>query len=495
VSQEFDAVVVGSGPNGLAAAVTLAAAGLRVLVVEGADTAGGCCRTDQLTVTGFRHDLCSTAHPLAAASSFFRRFDLAGRGVRLVHPEVVFAQPLDGGRAGITYRSLDRTASELGPDDRAYRKVFSGLVHDSDQIVDWLFSAQRRPPRRPGVLVAFALAGLRPATAVASRFESDEARALFAGVAAHAMRPLESPPTAGVGLLLTALAHSVGWPVVEGGSARLVDALLAALHAAGGKLQTGWWVKSLKDLPPARAVLLDISPRQLLTIAGERLPPRYRRALHRYRYGPGICKVDFALAGPVPWANEACRSAGTLHLGGGFEEIAASEREVAAGRHPESPYVLAVQPGATDASRAPAGQATLWAYTHVPAGSSLDVSDRMERQIERFAPGFRERVLAKAVRTAVEQERYDPNCVGGDIAGGIQDLRQTFARPLVRWDPYRTPAKGVYLCSASTTPGPGVHGRCGELAARSALLHTFSIREQPDLGLRGRLSTAALTAV
>jgi phytoene dehydrogenase-like protein len=253
----------------------------------------------------------------------------------------------------------------------------------------------------------------------------------------------------------------------------LVDALLAALHAAGGKLQTGWWVKSLKDLPPARAVLLDISPRQLLTIAGDRLPPRYRRALHRYRYGPGICKVDFALAGPVPWANEACRSAGTLHLGGSFEEIAASEREVAAGRHPESPYVLAVQPGATDASRAPAGQATLWAYTHVPAGSSLDVSDRMERQIE----------------------RYDPNCVGGDIAGGIQDLRQTFARPLVRWDPYRTPAKGVYLCSASTTPGPGVHGRCGELAARSALLHTFSIREQPDLGLRGRLSTAALAAV
>jgi phytoene dehydrogenase-like protein len=287
----------------------------------------------------------------------------------------------------------------------------------------------------------------------------------------------------------------VGWPVVEGGSARLVDALVAALRAAGGKLQTGWWVKSLDELPPAGAVLLDVSPRQLLAIGGERLPPGYRRALRRYQYGPGICKVDFALAGPVPWANEACRSAGTLHLGGSFKEVAASEREVAAGRHPASPYVLAVQPGAADTTRAPAGQATLWTYSHVPAGSNLDVSDRIERQIERFAPGFRDLVLAKAVRTAVEQERYDPNCIGGDIACGAQNLRQTFARPLVRWDPYRTPAEGVYLCSSATIPGPGVHGHCGELAARSALRHTFSIRERPDLGLRGRLSSAASAAV
>jgi phytoene dehydrogenase-like protein len=321
------------------------------------------------------------------------------------------------------------------------------------------------------------------------RFKTPEARGLFAGVAAHAMRPLESSPTAGIGLLLTFLAHSVGWPVVEGGSARLVDALVDAIQSAGGKVQTGWWVKSLDELPSSRAVMLDVSPRHLLAIAGDRLSSGYRRALSRYRYGSGICKVDFALAGPIPWANESCRSAGTLHLGGSFEEVAASEREVAAGIHPESPYVLAVQPGAADTSRAPEGRATLWAYTHVPAGSDVDVSDRVERQIERFAPGFRDLILAKSVRTAAEQERYDPNCIGGDIACGLQDLRQSFARPLLRWDPYRTPARGVYLCSSATTPGPGVHGRCGELAARAALRQIFAIREQPELGVTGRLAT------
>lgn len=488
MSQEFDAVVVGSGPNGLAAAVTLSAAGLSVLVVEGADTVGGGCRTEELTLPGFRHDVCSIAHPLAAGSSFFQRFDLPGRGVRLLHPEVVFAQPLDGGRAGIAYRSLDRTAAGLGPDRAVYLRMFGGLVEHSAKIADWVFSAQRRPPSRPDVLSAYALAGLRPAISEVRRFKTPEARGLFAGVAAHAMRPLETSPTSGIGLLLTLLAHSVGWPVVEGGSARLVDALVAALQAGGGKVQTGWWVKSLHELPSSRAVLLDVSPRQLLAIAGEGLPSGYRRALSRYRYGSGICKVDFALAGPVPWANDNCRRAGTLHLGGSFEEVAASEREVAAGHHPGSPYVLAVQPGAADDSRAPAGKATLWTYSHVPAGSDRDVSDRIERQIERFAPGFRDLILAKTVRTAAEQERYDPNSVGGDIACGLQDLRQSFARPLVRWDPYRTPARGVYLCSSATTPGPGVHGRCGELAARSALRHTFAIREQPDLGMKGRLA-------
>ncbi|MGA7087613.1 MAG: NAD(P)/FAD-dependent oxidoreductase [Candidatus Dormiibacterota bacterium] len=491
MTQEFDAVVVGSGPNGLAAAVTLSAAGLRVLVVEGADSVGGGCRTEELTLPGFRHDVCSIAHPLAAGSSFFRRFDLPGRGVSLLHPEVVFAQPLDGGRAGIAYHSLDRTAAGLGPDRATYRRMFRGLVEHSAQITDWVFSAQRRPPSRPDVLSAYALAGLRPAISEVRRFKTAEARGLFAGVAAHAMRPLETAPTAGIGLLLTFLAHSVGWPVVEGGSARLVDALVAALQAGGGKVQTGWWVKSLQELPTSRAVLLDVSPRQLLAIVGEALPSGYRRALSRYRYGSGICKVDFALAGPVPWTNEHCRSAGTLHLGGSFEEVAASEREVAAGHHPKSPYVLTVQPGAADGSRAPQGKATLWAYSHVPAGSDVDVSDRIERQIERFAPGFRDLILAKAVRTAAEQERYDPNCVGGDIACGLQDLRQSFARPLPRWDPYRTPARGVYLCSAATTPGPGVHGRCGELAARAALRQIFGITEQPELGVNGRLSATA----
>jgi phytoene dehydrogenase-like protein len=494
VSHEFDAVVVGSGPNGLAAAVTLAAAGLKVLVVEGAVTPGGGCRTEELTLPGFQHDVCASAHPLAASSSFFRRFDLAGRGVKLLESEVVFAQPLDGGRAGIAYRSLERTAAGLGPDQVVYRRMLGTLVAHAAQIGDWVLSARRRPPERPDVLAAYALAGLRAATSEVRRFKTPEARALFSGVAAHAMRPLDTAPTAGIGLLLTLLAHSAGWPVVQGGSGRLIDALVNSLQSSGGRLQTEWWVKSLDELPSSRAVLLDVSPRQLLAIVGDRLPSRYRRALSRYRFGSGICKVDFALAGPVPWTNEWCRSAGTLHLGGSFEEVAASERQVAAGHHPDSPYVLAVQPGVADPSRAPAGKATFWAYSHVPAGSDVDVSDRIERQIERFAPGFRDLILAKAVRTAAEQETYDPNCVGGDIACGVQDLRQSVARPLFRWDPYRTPARGIYLCSSATTPGPGVHGRCGELAARSALRHTFAIRERLDLGINGRLAPTGMAA-
>jgi phytoene dehydrogenase-like protein len=489
VSQEFDAVVVGSGPNGLAAAVTLSAAGLTVLVVEGADTPGGGCRTEELTVAGFGHDVCSIAHPLAAGSSFFRRFDLAGRGVRLLHPEVVFAQPLDGGRAGIAYRSLDRTAAELGADRAVYRRMLGNLVGHATEVMDWVLSDQRRPPTRPDVMAAYALAGLRPATSQARRFSTPEARGLLAGVSAHAMLPLENAPTAGIGLFLTLLAHSVGWPVIEGGSARLVDALLDAFRSAGGTVQTGWWVKTLDELPSARAVLLDVSPRRLLAMAGDKLPTGYRRALSRYRYGAGICKVDFALDGAVPWTNETCQKAGTLHLGGGFEEVAASAQEVAAGRHPDSPYVLVAQPGVADPSRAPAGKATLWTYSHVPAGSDVDVSDRIERQIERFAPGFRDLILAKTVRTALQQEHYDPNCIGGDIACGVQDLRQSFARPVARWDPYRTPAEGVYLCSSATTPGPGVHGRCGELAARSALRRTFRIRQPPDLSVSGRLAS------
>jgi phytoene dehydrogenase-like protein len=490
VSYEFDAVVVGSGPNGLAAAVTLASAGLRVLVVEGAETPGGGCRTEELTLPGFRHDVCSIAHPLAASSPFFHRFDLPGRGVKLLHPEVVFAHPLDGGRAGIAYRSLERTAAGLGPDRAAYRRMFGSLVEHSTQIADWVLSAQRRPPSRPDLLIAYAVAGLRSAKSQVGHLKTGEARGLFGGVAAHAMRPLETAPTAAIGLLLTFLAHSVGWPVIEGGSGRLTDALVNSLESLGGQVQTGWWVRSLDELPSCRAALLDVSPRQLLAIAGDRLPSGYRRSLGRYRYGSGVCKVDFALSGPVPWTNQTCRSAGTLHLGGDFEEMAASEREVAAGRHPDSPYVVAVQPGVADPSRAPSGKATLWACSHVPAGSTVDVSERIERQIERFAPGFRDLILAKTVKTAVEQERYNPNCVGGDIACGVQDVRQSLARPLARWDPHRTPAAAVYLCSSATTPGPGVHARCGELAARAALRHTFAIHQQPDLSVKSEQSAS-----
>ena len=495
MSDAVDAVVVGSGPNGLAASVTLVAAGLRVLVIEGAATTGGGCRTEELTLPGFRHDVCSTAHPLALASSFFRRFDLASRGVRMVHPEVVFAHPLDGGRAAIATRSAAETAAGLGADGPAYLRLVGPLVRHSDLLTDWVLSGQRRPPANLIALAGYGLRGLRSASAVARRFRSPEARGLFAGVSAHAMRPLDTPPTAGVGLLLTALGHAVGWPFVEGGSARLTAALVSALEAGGGRVETGWWVRSLAELPPARAVLLDVSPRQLLALAGERLPGAYRRALGRFRYGSGICKVDFALSGPVPWTNPMCRRAGTVHLGGSFEEVAAAESEVAAGHHPESPYVLVAQAGTADPSRAPAGRQTLWAYCHVPAGSGVDMTARIEAQIERFAPGFRDLVLGRSHHTARDQERLDPNCVGGDIGSGAQTLWQTFARPAPRWDPYRTPLPGTYLCSASTTPGPGVHGRCGELAAISALRHSFGVSHAPDLGrLAGRTEPASATA-
>jgi phytoene dehydrogenase-like protein len=482
MSDDPDAVVVGSGPNGLAAAVTLSAAGLRVLVVEGADTPGGGCRTEELTLPGFRHDVCSAAHPLALASPFFQRFDLAARGVRFAAPTVEFAHPLDGGRAGVVSRSVASTAARLGPDATAYRALFVPLARDANAIVDGLLSTMRRPPRHPLPLASYALHGVRSAAAVARRFETDEARGLLAGTCAHAMMPLGSPPTAGVGLVLGALAHSVGWPVVEGGSGRLVEAMTGAVLAAGGRVQTGCWVRSLSDLPRSSAVLLDVTPRSLVTLAGAALPASYRDALTRFRYGAGVCKVDFALSGPVPWTHGACRRAGTLHLGGTFEEVAAGERQVAAGRHPDSPFVLVVQPGVADPTRAPDGQQTLWAYCHVPSGSTVDMTGRVVAQIERFAPGFGDLVLAHHTLTAADGERHNPNYVGGDIGSGMLTLRQTLLRPAARWNPYRTPLRGVYLCSASTPPGPGVHGRCGELAALTALRDVFGVRRPPDVG-------------
>jgi phytoene dehydrogenase-like protein len=485
-----DAIVVGSGPNGLAAAVTLAAAGVRVHVIEGAATPGGGCRTEELTLPGFRHDLCSAAHPLALASPFFRRFDPAARGVGFAHPQVVYAHPLDGGRAAVVTRSVADTAARLGGDAAAYRRLMRPLAGEGIALAGAVLSSMRRPPRYSGALAAYARDGLRSAVAVARRFATQEARALFAGVAAHAVLPLDASPTAGVGLLLGSLAHSVGWPLVAGGSARLTDAMIEAIVAAGGQVETGRWVRSLADLPPAAATLLDVAPRNFLTLAGEALPARYRSALARYRYGPGVCKADFALSGPVPWASEAARQAGTLHLGGSFEEIAAAEAAVAGGQHPDSPYVLVVQASVADPARAPQGQHTLWAYCHVPSGSAVDMTPRIEAQIERFAPGFRDLVLARSTRTAADEEAENPNYVGGDITCGAQTVRQVLARPVPRWNPYRTPLRGVYLCSAATPPGPAVHGRCGELAALTALRDVFGVREQPDLSaLRPRPAT------
>ena len=478
-----DAVIVGSGPNGLAAAVTLSAAGLRVLVIEGAATPGGGCRTEELTLPGFRHDVCSAAHPLALASPFFRRFGLAARGVRFAEPEVVLAHPLDGGAAAVVTRSVAQTAAGLGADGPAYQRLMGPLARDWDALSQIVLSSMRRPPAYcpPGLLV-FARNTLRGAAAIAHRMTTPEARALIAGLGAHAMLPLTQPPTGATALTLGALAHGVGWPVAEGGSARIVDAMAEAVRAGGGAIETGRWVSSLAELPHARAVLLDVAPRGLIAIAGDRLPDRYRRALERFRYGAGVCKVDYALSGPVPWTSEPCRRAGTLHVAGGYASLAAAEDAVASGRLPASPSVLVVQPSVADPSRAPAGQQTLWAYCHVPAGSQADMSGAITAQIERFAPGFRDLILASAVRTAAAEQAANPNYVGGDIAAGQQTVWQTIARPVPRWNPYRTPVPGLYLCSSSTPPLPGVYGRCGELAALTALRDVFGIRHPPDIG-------------
>ncbi len=484
---DFDAVVVGAGPNGLAAAVTLAAAGLRVQVIEGASTPGGGCRTEDSTLPGFRHDVCSSVHPLAIASPFFAAFDLPAHGVQLLYPEVAFAQPLDGGRAALAYHDLRRTVDELGAGGPSWHRLMAPLVRRADAIVPAVLAPLRTVPKHPLQAAHFALPALRSAAHVSKQLDGEDARALFSGVAAHAMLPLTRPPTAAFGTLLAMLAHTVGWPLAEGGSARITDALMHAVSQHGGSLETNHRVASLDELPKAPAVLLDVAPRQLIDLAGDRLDRRYARSLRRFRYGPGVCKVDWALSGPVPWTAEGCRRAGTVHVGGTFDEVAASESEVAAGRHATAPYVLVVQAGVVDPTRAPLGQHTLWGYCHVPSGSTVDMTAAIEAQIERFAPGFRDLILARSVRTAVDEEREHPNYIGGDIGVGASTVKQTLFRPTVRWDNYRTPLKGVYLCSSGTPPGGGVHGMCGHYAARSALRTDFGISWTPEL-------TAALAA-
>jgi phytoene dehydrogenase-like protein len=463
-----DAVVVGSGPNGLAGALTLARAGLSVAVFEGAPVAGGGCRTADLTLPGFAHDVCSAVHPLAAASPFFRSIDLAAHGVRLVTPRVAVAHPLDNTAAGAVTGSVEQTADRLGADARAYRRMLGPLVRDNDAVLSFALSPLRQLPSALAQ-IRFGAFGLLPADILARRLHTPQGRALIAGVAAHSMRPLSAPLTGAFGLTLTMLAHTTGWPVVAGGSSGLVAAMTTELTALGGSVTTGEWIEKLDQLPPARTILLDLAPRQLLELAGDRLPPRYRRAMERFRYGPGVCKVDWALDGPVPWQDEACQQAGTVHVGGTLAEVAASEAEVSAGKHPERPFCLIAQAGVVDDSRAPAGKQSLWGYCHVPSGSGVDMADRIEAQIERFAPGFRDRILARSVKTARDLEDYNPGYPGGDITAGAATLRQTIGRPVLRWNPYRTPLPGVYLCSASTPPGGGVHGMCGLWAARTAL--------------------------
>ena len=469
----MDAVVVGSGPNGLAAAVTMARAGLAVEVFEGSPSVGGGTRTEALTLPGFSHDVCSAVHPSLLASPFFTEADLP---LRLLQPEVAFAHPLGGGRAAALHRSVGETADGLGGDGPAYAALMGPLVEALDSIIPYVLGPMRALPRHPVTLARFALAGTPSVRRASRRFTTDAARALLAGTAAHSAEPLTAPLTSAFGLLLTALGHGVGWPVVEGGSAGIAAALVAELERLGGTVHTGTTVTRLRELPAARAVLLDTSPRQFLTLAGPRLTTRQGRPWARFAPGPGSCKVDWALDGPVPWSAEACRRTVTVHVGGTLDEIARSEADVCAGRHPDRPFVLVAQPSVVDPTRAPAGQHTLWAYCHVPNGSTVDMTDRIEAQIERFAPGFGDRILARATRTAAQSEVYNPNFLGGDINGGRASLRQTALRPVARWNPYRTPLEGVYLCSASTPPGGGVHGMCGYMAARSALRDRFGVR-------------------
>ena len=473
-STSYDAVVVGAGPNGLSAAIVLAQAGKSVLVVEAKETVGGGVRSAELTLPGFVHDVCSTAYPLGAGSPFFNSLPLAEHGLEWAHPTAPVTHPFDDGTAAVQFRSLSETAEGLGRDAQSYRDLMGPLVSDWNGTVEYLLSPFRRVPRRPIAMARFGLTGIRSVESAArSRFKGEMARSLFAGIGAHSMLPLDSSSTAAVGLVLGIAGHTVGWPFARGGAQSITRALASYLESLGGEIVTNWKVESLEELPESKAVLCDTSPAQLLKLAGDRLGGRYRRGLESFRYGVGVFKIDYALDGPIPWKAAETAWGGTVHVGGTLDEIAEAEATVWAGKVPERPFVLVAQPSLFDESRAPEGKHTAWGYTHVPSGSTFDATERIDAQIERFAPGFRDRILAKHVMSPAAMQEYNANYIGGDINGGVQDFRQTFARPVLRWNPYSTPVRGLYLCSASTPPGGGVHGMSGYHAARSALREVF----------------------
>ncbi|MBV9851468.1 MAG: NAD(P)/FAD-dependent oxidoreductase [Armatimonadetes bacterium] len=465
----YDAVVIGSGPNGLAAAVRVAQAGRSVLVVEAAATPGGGCRSGELTLPGFTHDICSAVHPLGLGSPFFRTLPLERHGLEWIQPDAPLAHPFDDGTAAVLERSVTETGRTLGPDAKRYERLMAPLLPDWEELCAAL-RAPLRMARYPFGLARFGLKAIRSARGLSDgAFQGGRARALFAGCAAHSFLPPEQSPSAAFGLVLAIAGHAVGWPIPRGGSQRIADALVSYLKSLGGEVVCGHPIRSLDELPPARAVFCDLTPRQVVQIAGDRLPPGYRRQLEAYRYGPGAFKLDYALDGPIPWKAPECARAATVHLGGTRAEIAASERAVWRGTVSETPYVLAVQPSLFDPTRAPAGKHTVWAYCHVPNGYPGDMTGRIEAQIERFAPGFRDRILARSVLSPAGLERHNANYIGGDINGGVQDWAQMFFRPVPRPLPWTTPLPYLYLCSASTPPGGGVHGMGGYYAAEAAL--------------------------
>ncbi|MET4591918.1 NAD(P)/FAD-dependent oxidoreductase [Arthrobacter sp. 754] len=478
-----DVAVVGAGPNGLAAAAVMARAGLSVEVFEAAETIGGGTRTAELMQPGHLHDICSAVHPMALASPFFQAFELARR-IELVVPELAFGSPLDGGRAALGYHSLERTVEGLGRDGAAYRRLLGPLVSRIDGVMELTQHQLLRLPRKPLAAALFGIRTLEQGSPLwNARFREPLAPALLSGVAAHAISQLPSLAAAGAGLMLTALAHAQGWPIPLGGSAAIAAALADDIRAHGGVIHTGEPIDGLEQLRGARATLLDVAPQGLLNIAGGRLPGKYRTALESFRYGNGSCKVDFILSGPVPWAAKELADAGTVHVGGTRAEVAQAENEVSAGKYPERPYVLVAQPSRFDASRAPAGRHILWAYCHVPAGSTRDMGEAVTAQLERFAPGFRDVVVQTHVTTAAGLASYNRNYVGGDFSAGIMDMRGLLQRPVVSPVPWRTPLPGVYLCSSSTPPGPGVTGMPGFFAAKYALKDIFG-RTVPALGLQ-----------
>ena len=463
-------MVVGSGPNGLAAAITLAQQGWGVSVFEAKDSVGGGARSAELTLPGYVHDVCSAIHATAVVSPFFQGLPLDELGLRWVNPPICVAHPLDDGSAVALYPSMAATGDSIGRDDgMAYRRLFDPLVKDWNLLQGDLLGPMRWP-RHPLAMARFGRHGLGSAKGLAfSVFRGTRARALFAGLAAHSLLPLDKPPSAAFGLVLAVFGHVGGWPFPEGGAQRISDALGSYLRSLGGDVVTGFTVRSVDELPRARSTLLDLTPRQVVRVAGERMPHGYRTRMERYRYGMGAFKVDWALDGPIPWRAGECTESATVHVGGDFREIAESEETVWRGGHPEKPFVLLAQHTLFDPTRAPQGKHTAWGYCHVPHGSTVDMTEKIEAQIERFAPGFRDLVLARSVMPPGRLEEYNPNYVGGDINGGVQDLGQMFGRPSYRWDSYSTPMKGVYICSSSTPPGGGVHGMCGYNAARSVL--------------------------
>lgn len=475
---EFDAIVVGSGPNGLAAGITLQQAGLSVLIVESKPTIGGGLRTAELTLPGFKHDICSAIHPLAIASPFFNALPLEKFGLEFLLPTLSAAHPFDDGNAAILDLGIDNTARILGKDAHTYQKLIRPIAKSWPTLLQDVLGPLHFP-KNPFALASFGLHGLLSAKQLGRRFATKEARGLWAGMAAHAILPLDFLSTAAIGLVLLTAGHMSGWPVPKGGSSQIANALARYFESLGGKIQTNFHVESIQQLPSAKAILFDVTPKQLIQIAGERFSKLYTWQLRRYKYGMGVFKIDWALDGPIPFTAEPCKHAGTIHLGGTLEEIAFTERETWNGRHPEKPFVLLAQQSLFDHSRAPEGKHTAWAYCHVPHGSTIDMTAAIERQVERFAPGFRQRILAKHVMNTEKMQAYNPNYVGGDINGGVIDITQLFTRPALRASPYKTSAKGIYICSSSTPPGGGVHGMCGYHAAVRALKDVFHLKALP----------------